>query len=152
ALPAPFFVLATENPIEMEGVFPLPEAQLDRFLVKLILGMPALETLALIGARAEDPPEPVAVTSPEELIEIQRLTRALPVAAHVAQYAARLVLATHEVKELRFGAGPRAVQALLACARVRAVLAGRAAAALDDVKRVAPAVLRHRLVLSFEAE
>jgi len=76
-LPSPFFVLATENPIEMEGVFPLPEAQLDRFLVKLVVGMPDLETLARIGARAEDPPPPAPVTFPEEMLEVQAVVRSI---------------------------------------------------------------------------
>src|SRR6202012_970642 len=97
-LPAPFFVLATENPIEMEGVFPLPEAQLDRFLLKLVVPMPDLETLTRIGARAEEPVPPAAVTSPEEMLAVQATVRAVPSAAHVDRYAARLVLATHAHK------------------------------------------------------
>ncbi len=152
ALPKPFFVLATENPIEMEGVFPLPEAQLDRFLMKLVLGMPSLETLAAIGARAEEPPIPAPVTNPDELMEVQAIARSIPAAEHVRTYAARLVLATHEPSEVRFGAGPRAVQALMQCARVHALLDGRAAAAIDDIRDVAQPVLRHRLALGFEAE
>ncbi len=151
-LPTPFFVLATENPIEMEGVFPLPEAQLDRFLMKLVLGLPNLETLTKIGARAEEPPPPAAVTSPEELVRAQIAVRHVPAAQHVEKYAARLVLATHEHREIRYGAGPRAVLALMACARVRAVAEGRVAVAIEDVASVAPHVLRHRLALSFEAE
>jgi MoxR-like ATPase len=151
-LPAPFFVLATENPIEMEGVFPLPEAQLDRFLVKLIVRMPDLDALARIGARAGDPPVPSAATNPEELVEVQAVAQSIPAAAHVERYVARLVLATHEPPEVRYGAGPRAAQALMACARVRALIDGRAAVAIDDVRHAAPDVLRHRIVLGFEAE
>jgi len=151
-LPAPFFVLATENPIEMEGVFPLPEAQLDRFLVKLVLTMPSLEALTAIGARPVEPPPPEAITDPEELLEVQSLARTIPAASHVERYAARLVLATHEPREVRYGAGPRAAQALMACARVRCLMAGRAAVAVDDIRHVAPSVLRHRIVLGFEAE
>ncbi len=151
-LPAPFFVLATENPIEMEGVFPLPEAQLDRFLVKLVVAMPDLETLTRIGARAEDPRPPSAVTGPEEMLEVQAAVRRIPAATHVERFAARLVLATHAQKGVRYGAGPRAVQALMACGRASALLEGRAAVAVADIIRAAPAVLRHRLGLRFEAE
>jgi len=152
ALPAPFFVLATENPIEMEGVFPLPEAQLDRFLMKIVLRMPDLDTLAAIGARAESPKTPEAITDPASLLEVQATARTVPAAPHVQRYAARLVLATHEPAEVRFGAGPRAVQALMACARVRAMMDDRAAVAIADLKDVAPVVLGHRVVLGFEAE
>jgi len=151
-LPAPFFVLATENPIEMEGVYPLPEAQLDRFLVKLIVRMPSLETLALIGARAEEPPPPVAMTSPEEIELLQHAARAIPAAPHVEHYAAKLVVATHSHRAARYGAGPRAVQALMACGRARALATGRAAVAAEDVAMAAPSVLRHRIGLRFEAE
>ncbi len=151
-LPAPFFVLATENPIEMEGVFPLPEAQLDRFLMKLVVTMPDLETLTRIGARAEEPPPPSPVTFPEEMLEVQAVVRAVPSAPHVDRFAARLVLATHAHKSVRYGAGPRAVQALMACGRARALLDGRAAVAVADVIRAAPSVLRHRIGLRFEAE
>jgi MoxR-like ATPase len=151
-LPAPFFVLATENPIEMEGVFPLPEAQLDRFLVKLVVKMPDLETLARIGARAEDPRPPSPLTFPEEMLEVQATVRSIPSAPHVDRFAAKLVLATHAHKAVRYGAGPRAVQALMNLGRARALLEGRAALAVEDVKAVAPAVLRHRIGLRFEAE
>jgi MoxR-like ATPase len=152
ALPTPFFVLATENPIEMEGVYPLPEAQLDRFLVKLLVKMPNLETLALIGARAEEPPPPPPLTSPEELLFAQSVARTIPAAPHVELYAAKLVVATHNHPAARYGAGPRAMQALMACGRARALAAGRAVVAVEDVVAVAPSVLRHRLGLRFEAE
>lgn len=151
-LPRPFFVLATENPIEMEGVFPLPEAQLDRFLMKLVLPMPDLDTLALIGARADEPAIPSAVTTPDELLAVQATARRIAAAEHVRRYAARLVLATHDRPEVRFGAGPRAVQALMACARVKAMLAGRPAVAIADVRAVAGPILAHRIALGFEAE
>ncbi len=152
ALPNPFFVLATENPIEMEGVYPLPEAQLDRFLVKLIVRMPNLETLALIGARAEEPPPCSPLTSPNELLFVQGVARTIPAAPHVEQYAARLVLASHAHPALRYGAGPRAVQALMACGRARALAAGRAVVAIEDIVHAAANVLRHRVGLRFEAE
>ncbi|MBX3232906.1 MAG: MoxR family ATPase [Labilithrix sp.] len=151
-LPSPFFVLATENPIEMEGVYPLPEAQLDRFLVKLIVKMPSLETLARIGARAEEPAIPKAIASPEQLVFLQAMARTIPAAPHVEQYAAKLVLATHAHRACRYGAGPRAMQALMACGRARALATGRAAVAIEDVAVAAPTVLRHRIGLRFEAE
>lgn len=152
ALPRPFFVLATENPVEMEGVFPLPEAQLDRFLLKLVLKMPDLETLTAIGARAHDPRPPAPITSPAELVDAREVAAEMIAAPHVERFAARLVLATHEPGEVRFGAGPRAVQALMKIARVRALMAGRSAVACDDVRAAAEPVLGHRLVLGFEAE
>jgi MoxR-like ATPase len=136
----------------MEGVFPLPEAQLDRFLMKLVLPMPDLETLTRIGARAEDPPALTAVTGPEELLAVQAAARSMPSAPHVERFAAALVLATHAPPEVRYGAGPRAVQALMRCARVHALLRQRAAVAVEDVVRVASDVLTHRVVLGFEAE
>ena len=151
-LPRPFFVLATENPIETEGVYPLPEAQLDRFLVKLIVRMPDLETLARIGARAEEPAMPGVLTSPEELVFVQGVAAHIPSAPHVEHYAARLVIATHTHRAVRYGAGPRAVQALMACGRARALAAGRVAVAAEDVAVSAASVLRHRLGLRFEAE
>jgi MoxR-like ATPase len=151
-LPTPFFVLATENPIEMEGVFPLPEAQLDRFMVKLVMKMPDLETLTRIGARPEDPSAEAAVTTPAELLRAQAAARSIPAAAHVERFAARLVLSTHAGDIVRYGAGPRAAQALMSCGRVLALLEGRAAVAIDDLRKIAPYVLRHRIGLRFEAE
>ena len=151
-LPSPFFVLATENPIEMEGVYPLPEAQLDRFLVKLVVRMPSLETLARIGARAEEPAPPTPITSPAELLFCQAVARGIPAAPHVETYAAKLVLATHAHRAVRYGAGPRAMQALMSSGRARALAAGRVAVAAEDVSASALAVLRHRIGLRFEAE
>jgi len=151
-LPNPFFVLATENPIEMEGVYPLPEAQLDRFLVKLIVTMPSLETLIRIGSRAEEPAAPKAITSPDQLVFLQSVARTIPAAPHVEQYAAKLVLATHAHRAARYGAGPRAMQGLMACGRARALATGRAAVAVEDIALAAPTVLRHRIGLRFEAE
>jgi len=152
ALPSPFFVLATENPIEMEGVFPLPEAQLDRFLMKLDLSMPSLDALTQIGARAHEARRPTPVADPDTLRRVGETARQVAAADHVLRYAARLVLASHEPDGVRYGAGPRAVQALMACGRVRAMMAGRPAVAVDDVRAVAAAVLGHRVVLGFEAE
>ncbi|MCB9598134.1 MAG: MoxR family ATPase [Sandaracinaceae bacterium] len=151
-LPHPFFVLATENPIEMEGVFPLPEAQLDRFLMKLDLGMPSLDSLTKIGARAHEPSRPEPVTDPEELARVIETARHVAAAPHVLRYAAQLVLASHEPAGVRYGAGPRAVQALMSCGRVRAMMSGRPAVGVKDIQAVAPSVLGHRVVLGFEAE
>jgi MoxR-like ATPase len=136
----------------MEGVYPLPEAQLDRFLVKLIVKMPDLATLARIGARAEEPAPPNPITTPEQLVFLQNVAKTNPAAQHVEQYAAKLVLATHNHRALRYGAGPRAMQALMACGRARALETGRAAVAADDIKIAATTVLRHRIGLRFEAE
>jgi MoxR-like ATPase len=150
-LPTPFFVMATENPIESEGVFSLPEAQLDRFLMKLLVGMPDLDTLARIGSRGEAPTSS-QVARPEDLLRAQAVARTVPAAPHVERYAARLVIETHKAQGARYGAGPRAAQALMAASRVRALLAGRAAVAADDVRALAPHILRHRIGLRFEAE
>src|SRR6185436_19429219 len=113
---------------------------------------PDLETLARIGARAEEPAPPAAVTSPDELLAVQSVARRIPSAPHVDMFAARLTLATHAHKGVRYGAGPRAVQALMACGRARALLEGRVAVAVADIKAAALDVLRHRIGLRFEAE
>ncbi|MBV9545835.1 MAG: MoxR family ATPase [Chloroflexi bacterium] len=162
-LPTPFFVLATQNPIEMEGTYPLPEAELDRFFFKLHLGFPSRTELTQIVERTTgprvDPPEPVGRA--ENVLELQDLAREVPVASHVADYAVRLVLATHPEapeavetakRNIRFGASPRAAQAIILAAKLHAVLAGRINVAFEDVRRVALPALRHRLILSFEAE
>jgi MoxR-like ATPase len=162
-LPAPFFVLATQNPIEQEGTYPLPEAQLDRFLLKIVVGYPSeTEELEVIrrttgaaGARAQP------VLEAETLIALQQLVRETPVAEGVARYALALVRATRPVKEgghadiaplLQWGGGPRAGQALVLGAKARATLRGRAFVTLDDIKAMAKPVLRHRLHASYEAE
>ena len=151
-LPDPFFVLATENPIEMEGVFPLPEAQLDRFRMKPVRGRPSLDALTRIGARPSEPARPAPVTDTASLARVAETARHVAAAPHVLSYAARLVVGSHTLPEVRYGAGPRAVQALVACGRVRAMLEGRAAVGIADVRAVAPHVLGHRVVLGFEAE
>jgi MoxR-like ATPase len=162
-LPEPFFVLATQNPIEQEGTYPLPEAQLDRFLLKIEVGYPAEEEeLAILqrttgNARAQTG----AVLSTEDLIALQRLVRDTPVADGVARYCLALVRATRPVAQgghpdiaplLRWGAGPRAGQSLILAAKARATLHGRAYVGLDDVRAVAAPVLRHRLQPGYEAE
>jgi MoxR-like ATPase len=163
ALPTPFFVLATQNPIEMEGTYPLPEAELDRFFFKLHVGFPSRTELAEIVERTTGPrpAAPTAVANGPTVIELQALAREIPVASHVADYAVRLVLATHpELPEaaetarrnVRFGASPRAAQTIIMAAKLHAVLAGRLNVAFDDVRRVALPALRHRLILSYEAD
>jgi MoxR-like ATPase len=162
-LPKPFFVLATQNPIELEGTYPLPEAELDRFFFKLNVGFPNRAELTSIvhrttGPRAEPPS---AVADGPRILELQDVAREIPIASHVADYAVRLVLASHpELPEaaetakrnLRFGASPRAAQAMIIGAKIHAVLAGRLNVAFDDVRRVAAPALRHRLLLNYEAE
>lgn len=160
-LPSPYFVLATQNPIEQEGTYPLPEAQLDRFLLKLIVGFPTLselhEIVDLTVTRDEASAETVA--SGEDILRMRAIAREVPVAHAVQDYALRLVLATHpELPDApavtregaRFGASPRAAQALVSVSRVRALMDGRFNTAFEDIRAIAPAVLRHRVSLSFE--
>jgi MoxR-like ATPase len=162
-LPPPFFVLATQNPIEMEGTYPLPEAQLDRFLFKLRVRYPALEQLNEIIDRTTSVSEPTVqqVMTGSEALANRDLVREVPIAAHVRQFAATLVMATHPQWEeapditrryIRYGASPRAAQALVLGAKVLALRAGRFAVSIDDVKAIALPVLRHRVILNFEGE
>ena len=160
-LDSPFAVIATQNPIEMEGTYPLPEAQLDRFLFKLDVPFPSLEELKRIGrettARTSPDIEPVMGTA--ELIEIQRVVRELVVSDPVADLAARLTMQTHPEHSdvalvqqyVRFGASPRATQALLMAGRARALMAGRPWVSEEDIVALASPVLRHRVFLSFDA-
>jgi MoxR-like ATPase len=163
ALPDPFFVLATQNPIELEGTYPLPEAELDRFFFKLHVGFPSRVELSAIVERTTGPRQeaPRTVADAATVLELQELVRDIPVASHVADYAVRIVLATHpDVPEaaetarrnVRFGASPRAAQAIILASKIHAVLAGRVNVAFDDVRRVALPSLRHRLILNYEAE
>ncbi len=162
-LPTPFFVLATQNPIELEGTYPLPEAELDRFFFKLQVGFPSRQELTKIIERTTGPrsDKPNSVGDATTVLELQELAREIPVASHVADYAVRLVLASHpdlpeaaEVakRSIRFGASPRAAQAIILASKIHAVLNGRVNVAFDDVRRVALPALRHRLILSYEAE
>ena len=161
-LPEPFFVLATQNPIEMEGTYPLPEAQMDRFLFKLDVPFPEFNELKdiikLTTTNAEE--RITAVTGSEEIIRIQRVSREIPIAEPVLDYALRLVLATHpedpgspEVtkKYVRYGASPRGAQAIIGTARIRALLSGRYNVSFDDIKNVSYPALRHRIFLNFDA-
>jgi MoxR-like ATPase len=159
----PFFVLATQNPIDQEGTYPLPEAQLDRFFFKLIVGYPsAIELTEVLTRTTEGTRADVSkVLDREALIELQKLVRQVPVATHVKDYAVRLVLATHPQTEtaapisnqyLRFGSSPRGGQCLLLGGKVRALMQGRFNVSFDDIQAVAALALRHRLILNFEAE
>ena len=149
-LPEPFFVLATQNPIEQEGTYPLPEAQLDRFLFDIRVGYP----------NGRDDVEPTPVVDAGEAVALQRLTRDVPVSEAALRYAASLARATRPgetantlVKRyVRWGAGPRAGQALILGAKAHALLAGRVAVSPDDIRRVTRPALRHRVLLNFAAE
>ncbi len=162
-LPEPFFVLATQNPIDQEGTYPLPEAQLDRFFFKLLVGYPSAGELTEVLNRTTEAlqPQVTRVLGRDRLLELQRLVRQVPVASHVKDYAVRLVLATHPktptavpiaTQFLRFGSSPRGAQTLLLAAKVRALAAGRFNVSFEDVQAVALPALRHRLILNFEAE
>ncbi len=163
ALEKPFFVLATQNPLEMEGTYPLPEAQLDRFFFKLVVDFPSRDDLHTILDRttAEDVPAPRAVMEKARVLELRELVRKVPLARAVQDYAVRVLQATHpetpeapaiSKKYLRYGASPRGLQAIILAAKIRALLQGRYAVAIDDIKAVAAPALRHRLILNFEGE
>ena len=162
-LPDPFFVLATQNPIEQEGTYPLPEAQLDRFMLNVRVPYPtAAEELEILRATTgEDQPAPSVTLSAEQIVALQKLVRRVPVPEHVFAYARDLVRASRpnepEASEfvrrcVGWGAGPRAGQALVLCAKALAVLNGRFAAEVADIRQVALPVLRHRVVTTFHAE
>jgi MoxR-like ATPase len=161
-LPQPFFVLATQNPIEQEGTYPLPEAQLDRFLFDIRIGYPAeADEVAILRATTGTPAEPLTpILDTEETLELQRATRALPASEPALRYAALLARATRpgngapdRVKRyVRWGAGPRAGQALILGAKAHAILRGHPAVSPDDIRRVAFPVLRHRILPNFAAE
>ncbi len=154
ALPDPFFVIATQNPIEQEGTYPLPEAQLDRFAMKLLVEYPTKQELAAIVNLTEgfgvQPASPVI--TPSMLIEIKKMIQQIPIAEPVMDRALTLVMNTHEEnKYIREGASPRAAQHIVRCAKARAFMLGRLNVAFEDIDYVAPAVLRHRIILSFDA-
>jgi len=159
----PFFVMATQNPIDQEGTYPLPEAQLDRFFFKIIVGYPSADELSQVLSRTTTGERPVVerVLTREALLELMKLVREVPVASHVKDYAVRLVLATHPKTEtalpisnqyLRFGSSPRGAQTLLLAGKVRALTHGRFNVSFEDIQAATPAALRHRLILNFEAE
>jgi MoxR-like ATPase len=162
-LEKPHLVLATQNPLEMEGTYPLPEAQLDRFFFKLHVPFPERDELHQILARTttDHSAEPRTVLSKNELLDFQSLVRKVPVAQHVQDYAVRLLLATRPEasdaprgvrRYVREGASPRGAQAVLLAAKIRALMSGRFAAALEDVRASALPALRHRVLLNFEGE
>jgi MoxR-like ATPase len=162
-LDKPFFVLATQNPLEMEGTYPLPEAQLDRFLFKLKVGFPDRAALHVIMDRTtgDDKPHPEKVVAKTRLLEMRELVRRVPLARNVQDYALRVLEATHPEnaeatamtkRYVRYGASPRGGQAMLLGAKIRALLEGRYAVALDDIRRVATPALRHRIILNFEGD
>ncbi|HWP02417.1 MAG TPA: MoxR family ATPase [Gemmatimonadaceae bacterium] len=163
ALPSPFFVLATQNPIEQEATYPLPEAQLDRFMFELRVTYPsAAEEERIVAATTSDSDATVApVLSGSEVLELQRLVRRIPAPPTVVKYAVALARATRPedpnalpdiCKYLSYGAGPRASQYLVLGAKARAAMDGRPVPDLEDVQAIAMAVLRHRVVLNFQAE
>ncbi|AMV19157.1 AAA family ATPase [Planctomyces sp. SH-PL14] len=159
----PFFVLATQNPLEMEGTYPLPEAQLDRFFCKLLVKFPSTADMEAILDRTTEKKtqRAEAVLSGERIVEMSRLIREIPISNEVRRYGIALVMATHPEHELaaditrkyiRFGSSPRGAQALILGAKIRAILDNRYHVAREDLQAVAPAVLRHRLILNFEGQ
>jgi MoxR-like ATPase len=160
-LPDPFFLVATQNPLEMEGTFPLPEAQLDRFMFKLMVPLPNLGEMEAILARTteEGLPEVRRVLKGRRILEMADLARLVPTGSEVLHYASALMIATHPDQSsapemtrqyVRYGVGPRAAQSLVLASKVRALLSGRVNTSQDDVRSVAHAALRHRLILNFD--
>lgn len=162
-LPEPFFVLATQNPLEMEGTYPLPEAQLDRFLLKIDVSFPSVEELVEIAERTTDITFPKAdkAADGKTIIAMQKLARGVPIASHVTEYAASLLRATHPgdplapalVREFVYvGGSPRGLQAMILGGKINALLDGRFNVAYDDIRTMAKPALRHRILLNFEAQ
>jgi MoxR-like ATPase len=162
-LPEPFFVLATQNPLEMEGTYPLPEAQLDRFFYKIDVPFPTIDDLVLIANRTTGESGPMAqpVADGATIIQMQTLARGVPIAEYVTLYVARLLKATHpqeaeappEVQRyVRYGASPRGMQAMILAGKIIALLDGRYNVAYDDIREAAIPALRHRLILNFDAQ
>ncbi len=160
-LEQPFFVLATQNPLEMEGTYPLPEAQVDRFLFKVDVRFPnSRDRVEILGrTTGAEIPAAQAIISGTQIMAMRKLARAVPIASHISEYVARLTVATHPEQEdatplveqyVRYGASPRAGQAMILGAKVTALMKGRYNVAFEDIKAVAPAALRHRLLLNFE--
>src|SRR5688500_12833832 len=162
-LTEPFFVMATQNPLEMEGTYPLPEAQLDRFFCKLLVKYPKLDDIETILDRTTEADSPRAepVLTDERILEMSRLARLIPISSEIRRYGIAVVLGTHPEHEfatdttrrfVRYGASPRGAQALILGAKIRAILDHRYHVAKDDLRAVAPSVLRHRLILNFEGQ
>jgi MoxR-like ATPase len=161
-LDRPFLVMATQNPIEMEGTYPLPEAQLDRFLMKILVTYPTRAELGRIVERtiAREEQVPVPVLDRDAIMEVRSVCREVLVAPHVQEYAIQIVMSTqpeqkeaHELsrKYIRYGSSPRGSQALVECGRVHALMRGRFHLSIEDIQHVAAAVLRHRIILNFDA-
>ncbi len=162
-LPTPFSVFATQNPLEMEGTFPLPEPEIDRFLLKLVVETPDESQLEAILDRTTEgePPVVARIVDERRLLEMREIARNLPVSAAIKRQAVLLVAATHPAHDrapalvqryVRYGSSPRGAQALVGAAKVRAIVAGRSDATTDDLRAVAPAALRHRMILNFEGQ
>jgi MoxR-like ATPase len=162
-LPEPFFVLATQNPLEMEGTYPLPEAQLDRFFFKIDVPFPTVQDLVQIANRTTGEATPAAQAAADggAIVQMQALARGVPIAEHVTAYAAQLLKATHpaeaeapqEVQRyVRYGASPRGMQAMILAGKIIALLDGRYNVAYDDIREAATPALRHRLILNFDAQ
>ncbi|RME02903.1 MAG: MoxR family ATPase [Planctomycetota bacterium] len=162
-LDEPFFVLATQNPLEMEGTYPLPEAQLDRFIFKLNVSYPTLEQLQQISTQTTAAEMPIVeeVATAEDIVELQKIIRSVHVASHLEKYAAKIILATHPESEyavglvkkyVKYGSSPRGMQALILGAKVKALLDERFHVSAEDIRSVAYGALRHRLILNFEGE
>jgi MoxR-like ATPase len=162
-LDEPFFVMATQNPLEMEGTYPLPEAQLDRFFCKLLVKYPTASDLEMILDRTTESehPQAGAVLSGGRILEMSHLARQIPIATDVRRYGIALVLSTHVGHELvaeptkrfvRFGSSPRGLQAMILGAKIRAILDERYHVAREDLRSMALPVLRHRLILNFEGQ
>jgi MoxR-like ATPase len=162
-LPKPFFVMATQNPLEMEGTYPLPEAQLDRFFSKLLVRFPKAAEIEMILDRTTESTEPRAqpIFDGHRILEMSRLARLIPITDEVRRYGINIVLATHPENELaapmsrkyvRYGSSPRGAQAMILAAKIRALLDGRYHVAREDLREVAYAALRHRLIQNFEGQ
>jgi MoxR-like ATPase len=162
-LPQPFYVLATQNPLEMEGTFPLPEPQLDRFFCKLLVGPPSVDQIEEIVDRTtgEEPPVVTAVADARRILEMRGLARWTPIDRDLRRLVALLVAATHPDHErapeavrrlVRYGSSPRGAQALVLAAKVHALISGRSEVAREDLRAMAPATLRHRLILNYQGQ
>jgi MoxR-like ATPase len=161
-LDRPFFLAATQNPIEMEGTYPLPEAQLDRFLLRIKISTPTAEgILHILEATQGKQDELKPVLSVQDILELQAITAALPASSDILRHISRTIAATHPTAEsapdsikrhVRYGASPRGAQAMLGAARARALLAGRLHVSEEDIEAVAGACLGHRLILTYEGE
>ncbi len=161
-LDLPFLVMATQNPIEMEGTYPLPEAQLDRFLMKIVVDYPSRAELGRIVDRTihRDDEEPQRMVDRDTILELKAVCKQVLIAPHVQDFAIDLVMATqpgteyaHPLAEkyIRYGSSPRGAQALVECGRVLALMRGRLNLSTDDLREIAPSVLRHRIILNFDA-